>query len=80
MQVLEETPKGADFGNAESVFDMRELEAAREQGNGAQPLRPLRPWPGVVVPPTKAVVRPAQAACCGLCGRAIGMAGEGVSL
>lgn len=59
--------------------DVHPLEATREQGNGAQPLRPLRPWPGVVVPPTRADLRPAQPACCGRCGRAIGMAGEGVS-
>ena len=58
--------------------DVQPLEATREQRNGAQPLRPLRPWPGVDVPPTKADMRPAQTACCGRCGRPIGMAGEGL--
>lgn len=59
--------------------DVQPLEAQGEQGNGAQPLCPLRPWPGVAVPPTKAVMRPAQTACCGRCGRPIGLAGEGVN-
>lgn len=60
--------------------DVPPLEASREQRNGETALRPLRPWPGVVVPPTRADVCTAKAACCGRCGRAIGMAGEGVSL
>lgn len=80
MQVLEEKPKGADFGRAKVMCELRELEAEREQRNGETALRPLRPWPGVAVPPTKAVMRPAQAACCGRCGRPIGVAGERVSL
>lgn len=80
MQVLEEKPKGADFGREKVMCELRELEATREQRNCETALRPLRPWPGVAVPPTKAVVRPAQTACCGRCGRPVGMAGEGVSL
>lgn len=59
--------------------DVQPLEAAREQGNGETALRPLRPWPGVVAPPTRADMRQAQAACCGRCGRPIGVAGKGVN-
>lgn len=79
MQVLEETPKGADFGMAKVMCELRELEASGQQADGETALRPLRPWTGVVVPPTKADMRPAQAACCGRCGRSIGVAGEGVN-
>lgn len=59
--------------------DVQPLEAEREQRNGETALRPLRPWPGVVVPPTRADMRPAQTACCGRCGHPIGVAGEGVN-
>lgn len=59
--------------------DVQPLEAQGEQGTRTPSLRPLRPWPGVVVPPTRAVLRPAQATCCGCCGRPIGVAGEGVN-
>lgn len=43
MQAVEERTKGADFGKAKSVFDVRKLEAEGKQGNGEAQIRPLRP-------------------------------------
>lgn len=59
--------------------DVPALETQGQQGHGAASAGPLRPWPGVDVPPTPANVRKAQAGCSG-CGRcAYGMAGKGLT-
>ena len=79
MQAGEEQTKGADFGKAKNVFDVRKLEAEGKQGNGKAQIRPLRPSASVGIPSALADVREAKAGCCGRCSRSGCLAGEGVS-
>ena len=79
MQVLEEQTKGADFGKAKSVFDVRKLETEGKQGNGETPIRTLRTSPALGISAALADVREAQAGCCGRCSREGCMGQQGVS-